>query len=269
MSNESASRTISPNAAFFYIIPPGRYVKKTLKIALALCGISAGAYLAWLPWVPALKSGSPETFSYLELRRAQAEKKGRPFQPRVEWRRLDQISPKLVHAVVLAEDDVFYGHSGFDLDQIRVAVEMDLKKRKFAYGGSTLTQQVARTLYLSPSKNPFRKMKEALITVWMEAVLPKRRILELYLNCAEWGDGVFGAEAAARHYYGKSSSDLTAEESVALASILPSPRRWKPGADTPFMRRRRGDLMNRMRRDGYAPAETGGDGAGPAGGQDL
>ena len=162
------------------------------------------------------------------------------------WKNLNTLSPNLIHAVLLAEDDTFYQHSGFDFDQILIALKINWKKKRFAYGGSTLTQQIARTLYLSPSKNIFRKLKEAFITVWMELVLPKKRILELYLNFAEWGDGIFGAEAAARHYYNKSCSQLTEEESVALASILPSPRKWSPFKETPFMKRRRNNLLSRM-----------------------
>ncbi len=211
-----------------------------------VCLIGPSLYLCWLPYVPRLKTQNPQTTSLIHRRIRQAQKKGRELKPKRVWVNLGSISPNLVHAVLLAEDDTFYQHSGFDFDQIKIAFQINWQRKKFAYGGSTLTQQLARTLYLSPSKNILRKLKEAIITVWLETVLTKRRILELYLNCVEWGDGIFGIEAAARHYYGKSASVLSTEESVALASILPSPRKWSPLRETPFMRRRRANLISRM-----------------------
>lgn len=213
-------------------------------------------YLLWLPWVPALRHENPVSTALMQRRQKQAAAKKIKWIPRMEWRNTNAISPHLVHAVLLAEDDTFYRHHGFDFEQVWIAVKINWKKKRFAYGGSTLTQQLARTLYLSPRKNLLRKLKEAEIALWMELCLPKKRILELYLNCVEWGDGVFGAEAAARHHYGKSASDLTPEEAVALASILPSPRKWSPHRVTPFMARRRSNLLDRMRKEGYIPSET-------------
>jgi monofunctional biosynthetic peptidoglycan transglycosylase len=223
------------------------------RLTLAGIGIAAAGYLLWTPDPARLLKENPKTTALMELRDRQARGLGQKPARRWEWKTLSSISPNLVHAVLLAEDDTFYRHSGFDLEQIKIAVRINLKKRRFAYGGSTLTQQLARTLYLSPRKNLFRKAKEALITIRIERSLPKRRILELYLNTVEWGPGVYGAEAAARHHFGKSASELTAEEAVALASILPSPRKWSPLRTTPFMARRRGTLLNGMRREGWLP----------------
>ncbi len=204
------------------------------------------AYLFWLPWVPALRHENPQRTALMKLRAEQAAKKKKPLKQQMVWRNLNEISSNLRRAVMLAEDDTFYENNGFDFDQIWIAFRMNWEKKRYAYGGSTITQQLARTLYLSPRKSIFRKLKEALITVWLEHSLTKKRILEIYLNVIEWGDGVYGAEAAARHYYGKSSSELTAEESVALASILPSPRKWSPLKETPFMKRRRANILSRM-----------------------
>src|SRR5205807_9685124 len=120
----------------------------------------------------------------------------------------DEISPSLVHAVILAEDDDFYQHHGFDLEQILVAFQRDLSKKRYVYGGSTITQQLARTLFLRPRKSIVRKLKEAVLTVYLEALLSKRRILELYLNVAEWGPGIYGAEAASQYYFWKPASQL-------------------------------------------------------------
>lgn len=189
----------------------------------------------------------PEQSSLTRLRLKQAARQGKKLKIRQEWRPLAQLPPHVVEAVLLAEDDTFFRHHGFDFQQIGVAVRTNWKKKRFAYGGSTVTQQLARTLYLTPRKNPLRKLKEAVITLWMEAALSKRRILELYLNYAEWGSGIFGIEAAALHYYGKTAPELSAEEAAALASILPSPRRWNPHRVTPFMARRRANLLSRMR----------------------
>jgi monofunctional biosynthetic peptidoglycan transglycosylase len=212
------------------------------------------SYLCYLPDVAVLRHHNPTTTAYMELRAEQARKANRPYKARHTWCDLDDISSNLVHAVLLAEDDTFYQHHGFDLEQIREAIRTNWKQRRYAYGGSTITQQLARTLYLSPRKNLLRKMKEALITYRLEHTLSKHRILELYLNVVEWGRGIYGAEAAAEAYYNKSAAELTPDEAVALVSILPSPRRWDPTSEKAFMARRRTKLLERMERAGYVPA---------------
>ena len=171
----------------------------------------------------------------------------------MKWTPMDDISPNLVHAIVLAEDDTFYQHHGFDYEQIQIAIERDLDKKKYVYGGSTITQQLARTLFLRPRKSILRKAKEAVLTIYLEKTLSKHRILEIYLNVIEWGPGIFGAEAAAQHYFSKDSRPRTSRrmEAVALAlhlSILPSPRRWSPFSERAFMARRRTQLLERMQK---------------------
>jgi monofunctional biosynthetic peptidoglycan transglycosylase len=131
-------------------------------------------------------------------------------------------------------------------------VKINWQKKRYAYGGSTISQQLARTLFLSPKKNLARKLKEALLTVRLEHALSKHRILEIYLNVIEWGRGIYGAEAAAEFYFNKSAAALTPDEAVALASILPSPRRWSPMGEQAFMARRRTQLRERLERAGYA-----------------
>jgi monofunctional biosynthetic peptidoglycan transglycosylase len=172
------------------------------------------------------------------------------------WRNLDQISPYLQNAVVLAEDDTFYQHNGFDFEQLKRAIQINWKRKRFAFGASTITQQLARTLYLSPRKNLFRKAKEALITRQMEKTLTKKRILELYLNAVEWGPNVYGAEATSQYFFGKPAIDLSAEEAIALACILPNPRKWSPIKQTWFMAQRRSALYDRMVRAKYLPPPT-------------
>jgi len=226
-----------------------RWLERLWVIAMAVLLI----YLCNQPDLEVLRKHNPTTTALMELRVRQARALGKSYPTLMTWKNLDEISPHLVHAVLLAEDDQFYNHHGFDLEEIKQAIKINWEKKRFAYGGSTITQQLARTLYLSPKKNIIRKLKEALITVRLERALPKRRILEIYLNVIEWGRGIYGAEAAARFYYNKSAADLTSDEAVALASILPSPRRWTPQGEQAFMARRRTRLLERMQAAGYLP----------------
>lgn len=142
------------------------------------------------------------------------------------WVPYNRISSNLKEAVIAAEDDEFFEHKGFNWEAIKKAAIYDWKKKRFARGASTITQQLARNLYLTPSKNPMRKITELFISLKLERELSKQRILELYLNVVEWGRGIYGCEAAARHYYGRSAASLSPSESAFLASILPHPRRY-------------------------------------------
>jgi len=139
---------------------------------------------------------------------------------------------------LIAEDDKFWKHEGFDYEAIQKAIEKDLKAKKYKVGASTITQQLVKNLYLSPEKSLTRKISEALITWRMEKVLPKKRILELYLNVVEWGEGIFGVEAASKYYYGKPSSQLTPREAARLASVLPNPRKYNPVGDQRYVTNR-------------------------------
>jgi monofunctional biosynthetic peptidoglycan transglycosylase len=169
------------------------------------------------------------------------------------WRRLSDISPYLQHAVILAEDDTFFQHNGFDVEQLKRAMRVNWQRKRMAFGASTLTQQLARTLYLSSHKNILRKAKEALIARRLEKTLTKQRILELYLNVVEWGPNVYGAEAASRHFFGTSAAALTPDQAIALAVILPSPRRWDPHSEKKFIAQRKVILYERMVRANFLP----------------
>src|SRR5882762_509695 len=206
-------------------------MKRWLERIWVLAMAALLVYLCNQPNIEELQKHNPTTTALMELRLRQARALGKSYPTSMTWKNLEEISPHLVHAVLLAEDDQFYNHRGFDLEEIKQAIKINWAKKRYAYGGSTITQQLARTLYLSPRKNIIRKLKEALITVRLERSLSKRRILEIYLNVIEWGRGLYGAEAAARFYYNKSAADLTSDEAVALASILPSPRRWTPSGE--------------------------------------
>jgi monofunctional biosynthetic peptidoglycan transglycosylase len=204
--------------------------KWTRRVAIVLAAtllLNIAFYLVY-PDVSRLKRERPAKTAFMEYRERQWEEAGLHRSIRQVWAPLSGISPYAVKAVIIAEDDKFWSHEGFDLDAIQKAIEKDLQTRRFKAGGSTISQQLAKNLYLTPAKNPVRKLKEAILTWRLERNLSKRRIIELYLNVAEWGDGIFGIEAAARHYFGKGAGALTAREAAALAVVLPSPLRYNP-----------------------------------------
>ena len=186
------------------------------------------------PDVHFLKNNNPKLTAFMEYRQAQWADENRDMKINQRWVSLKQISPNLIKAVLIGEDDGFYKHDGFDVKGMENALERSIKNGTLA-GGSTISQQLSKNLYLSPSKNPIRKLKEAIITYRIEKTLSKRRILEIYLNVAEWGDGIFGIEAASRHYYGKSAKNLSAQEAAHLASILPNPIKYSPIGDQKYV----------------------------------
>jgi monofunctional biosynthetic peptidoglycan transglycosylase len=214
-------------------------------------------YLADLPDTSVWLKQNPKTSAIREHRESQIREKGRKPRSSMQWRNLNQISPLLQQAVVMAKDGRFYQHNGFDVEQLKKAVHTNWERKKFAFGASTITQQLARTLYLSSEKRLLRKAKEALITRRLEETLTKKRILELYLNVVEWGPQIYGAEAASQHFFGKPASDLTPDEAISLAVILPSPRKWNPLSEKGFIARRRNQLYDLMVMAGFIspPAE--------------
>ncbi len=168
-------------------------------VVLVVCATLAVVSLALFPDVSRLAKENPQKTSFMKYREEEWKREGKRYRIQQRWVPLSRISPYVIKAVLIAEDDKFWSHEGFDYDAIRKAIEKDVKKRKFTVGGSTISQQLAKNMYLTPSKNPLRKIREAVITWRMERVLTKRRILELYLNVAEWGDrGIFGIETASR-----------------------------------------------------------------------
>ena len=166
----------------------------------------------------------------MELRAEEARAKGKPVRRVQQWVRYSRISPDLKRAVLVAEDDAFWQHEGVDFEQLQESLELDWARGRWSRGGSTITQQLAKNLYLSPSKNPLRKLRELVIARRLEAELKKARILELYLNVIEWGDGIYGAEAAARTYFHTSAAALGPTESAALAACHRQPASDESGA---------------------------------------
>ncbi len=205
----------------------GKLIKFGSIALLALLLFVVGLSLIY-PDVSKLKKENPRKTTFMEYREREWQQKGKKRRIVQTWVPFSAISPYAVKAVIIAEDDKFWSHEGFDYEAMQKALEKDLKKKKFRAGGSTISQQLAKNLYLSPSKNPIRKLREAILTWRIENALTKRRILELYLNVVEWGDGIFGIEAAARHHFGKSAADLGPREAARLAAVLPNPRRYRP-----------------------------------------
>ncbi len=232
-------------------MPRGSILFKFLVgLVLLLTAPPVGLVAYWyvtLPDVGGLAKTNPRSTTLMDTRRADAAEKGRPFTLRWTWVPLTRISPHLQRAVVVAEDASFYRHQGFDWEGLKDALTRNFEKGQLRRGGSTITQQLAKNLYLSTEKNLLRKAEEAVITWALERHLTKKRILELYLNVAEWGHGVFGAEAAARHHFGKSATDLTPEAAAMLAAMLPSPRRYDPIRLTPYLSKRQQQILGRMR----------------------
>lgn len=192
-----------------------------------------------LPNIDILKKDNPEKTAF--MKRYNGEK-----IMKHEWVPYNKISPHLKEAVVLAEDGHFFEHRGVDWSALHDAFEKNWEKKRLKWGGSTITQQLAKNLYLSPSKNPLRKIKEVMIAIKMEQTLSKQRILEIYLNIAEWGEGIYGAEAAANYYYNTKAAHLGSYQSAWLAAILPNPRFYQKNRNGKFLNRRVHRILTMM-----------------------
>jgi monofunctional biosynthetic peptidoglycan transglycosylase len=216
-------------------------------LALLAAGFGCAAYIyLTLPDVRGLRTSNPETTAFIELRASEASARGEAPRRSQRWVSYSRISPNLTRAVLVTEDSKFWRHAGIDFDQLKESMETNFERMEFARGGSTITQQLAKNLYLSPSKNPIRKVRELLIARRLEAELSKQRILELYLNVIEWGDGIYGAEAAARTYFRKSATALTPDDAALLAAAISSPRVLDPGHPSARLRRRQQMVMGRL-----------------------
>lgn len=198
-------------------------------------------HICW--WV----NHNPDSTAFMEDRLAILQEKNPEATLKYKWVPYSRISNNLKRAVIVAEDSKFVTHEGFDWDGIQYAYEKNLKKGRVVAGGSTISQQLAKNLFLSTRRTPWRKLEEALITVMLEKMLSKRRILEIYLNVIEWGNGVFGAEAAARHYYGTSAANLSAGQAAKLAAMIPNPRYYDNHRNAKGLSRKTGIILARMR----------------------
>jgi monofunctional biosynthetic peptidoglycan transglycosylase len=226
-------------------------VKKTLwrwsgRAALLLIGIVL-LYQLWIfAHVLWWNFFNPSSSAFMEDRLEVLQEKNPEATLRHKWVQYRKISMNLKRALVASEDANFIEHEGFDWNALQKAYEKNLRKGKVVAGGSTISQQLAKNLFLSGKRSVFRKLQEALITVMIEAVMSKRRILEIYLNIIEWGNGVFGAEAAARYYFKKSAADLNAYEAAKLAAMVPNPRFYDRHRNTAYLQKRTNLILARM-----------------------
>jgi monofunctional biosynthetic peptidoglycan transglycosylase len=219
------------------------WIKRALLALAALVLLWQGWYLGWVVW---WKYQNPGLTSFQEHRLEELRQKNPQAGLKQSWVSYNRISDHLKRAVVAAEDDKFIDHEGFDWEGMQKAMEKNQRKGKVVAGGSTISQQLAKNLFLSASKTPWRKAQEAVITLMLETIWDKQRILEVYLNVVEWGDGLFGAEVAARHYFGADAGQLSAEQAARLAVLLPAPRRFEKNPYSAFINRRTEVILGRM-----------------------
>ena len=209
-----------------------------------------GLFLAWqlwlLGWVLLWKWADPGTSRFMEIRLAELQVKNPEAQLKKQWVPYERISPHLKRAIIASEDAKFVDHEGFDWDGIQKAMEKNQKRGRTVAGGSTISQQLAKNLFLTPTKSYFRKAEEAIITLMLESLWSKRRIFEVYLNVIEWGNGVFGAEAAARHYFGIGAGQLSPEQAAKLAGMVPNPRYYDRNRNAPGLARKTAIILARM-----------------------
>ena len=221
----------------------GRWLKWGV---LALAAV-VFAWLLWLfLWVMFWGSFNPGMTRFMEIRLSELRQKNPQAQLRQQWVPYEKISVHLKRAIIAAEDAKFVDHEGFDWEGIQKAIEKNQKKGRFVAGGSTISQQLAKNLFLSPTKSYFRKANEAVITLMLENLWSKQRIFEVYLNVIEWGNGVFGAEAAARHYYGLSAAQLGPAQAARLAGMVPNPRFYDRNRNAPGLGRKTAIILARM-----------------------
>ena len=217
-------------------------VAMALLLLLVLYQLWLFAHICW--WI----KFNPATSAFMEDRLEVMQDKNPKAGLQHKWVPYKKISNNLKRALIAAEDARFVDHEGFDWEGIAKAYEKNLKKGKIVAGGSTISQQLAKNLFLSTKRTPWRKAEEALITLMLEAVMDKQRIFEIYLNIIEWGDGIFGAEAAAKHYFGTSASQLTSEQAATLAAMVPNPRFYDRHRDTPGLARKTAIILENMER---------------------
>jgi monofunctional biosynthetic peptidoglycan transglycosylase len=226
--------------------PRWRKWAKMIILGLVVLSVLYHAYVLFL--VFRYKGANPAVTAMMQQRASEAASDNRPVVKEQAWVPYERISANLVRAVLAGEDQKFFDHEGFDWEELQKAIEKDWEEKKFERGGSTISQQLAKNLFLSTSKNPLRKLHEALITWEMEKILSKRRILEIYLNVIEWGDGIYGAEAAARHYFNTSAASLSAEQAAFLSAMVPGPlNAYNPTKNRARVERRKNLILRLMR----------------------
>jgi monofunctional biosynthetic peptidoglycan transglycosylase len=225
--------------------------RRLLLLVVIAIVVLVGYEWITFPDVTELATKPPATTAFMEQRKAELRAAGKSDAIDYRWVSYGRISPYLRRGVLVAEDDAFYEHGGVDVKALQEAIRKDWARKKATHGGSTITQQLAKNLYLSPSRNPLRKIKEYFIARSLESHLTKKRILELYLNVVEMGERIYGAEAAAQTYFHTSAASLSPSQAALLAGCLPNPRIMNPAAPNKRLRSRQRMVLSRMRRWGY------------------
>jgi monofunctional biosynthetic peptidoglycan transglycosylase len=224
--------------------------RRLLRIALWLLAALFALILAWQASFAARiwwwRDHNPDLTAFMASRLDRLREKDTKAALKHQWVPYQRISVQLKRAIISAEDGKFLDHEGFDWEAIQKAHEKNQKRGKVVAGGSTISQQLAKNLFLSGERSPWRKGQEAIITVMLESLLDKRRIFEIYLNVIEWGDGVFGAEAAARHYFSVSAAALSAEQAARMAAMVPNPRFYDRHRDSAWLAKKTDILLARM-----------------------
>lgn len=217
--------------------------KRVLAALILVAVLWQGWYFGWVLW---WKWFNPDMTSFMSLRVDELREKNPKAQLKHQWVPYAKISANLKRAVVAAEDDKFIDHEGFDWEGIQKALKKNQRRGHVVAGGSTISQQLAKNLLLSASKTPWRKAQEAIITIMIEALWDKRRILEVYLNSVEWGEGIFGAEAAAQRYFSTTAAALGAAQAARLAVMLPAPRRFEKNPYSSYLNAHTQLILRRM-----------------------
>jgi monofunctional biosynthetic peptidoglycan transglycosylase len=224
--------------------------RRTVWRAIGLTAAAGFAVIAYvyltLPDVRVLAKTNPKSTAWMEMRTDEAAREGKSIRRVQRWVPYSRISPNLKRAVLVAEDAAFWDHEGIDLDELRKSIEINWEQGRAVRGASTITQQLAKNLYLSPSRDPLRKLRELIIARRLEAALEKARIFEIYLNVIEWGDGIWGAEAAARRYFGIPASALSRQQAALLAGAIINPRVLNPARPTARLLARQRIILGRM-----------------------
>ena len=240
--------------------PPTWWTRWLIVVWEGRYAVASGIVATWLllelgtlPFadVARLARQNPGQTAFMREQSDRARELKKPFRIVRKWVRLSLIPGDVVHAVIVAEDGTFWSHEGFDWYELRESLERDLTEGRAVRGASTITQQLVKNLYLSSSKSPMRKLKEWVLTWWMEQNLPKSRILELYLNVIEWGPGIYGVGAAAQYHFGKQVSELSREEAARLAAIIPRPRRFRADSEARYVERYAKIILRRMDARGW------------------
>lgn len=228
-----------------------RWRRRLFVAAVAVAVGAVGWQLLTWPDVARLRQANPETTAFIERFERQRREQRLDADVAWHWVDYDDISGDLKHAVLVSEDIGFFSHRGFALEELEIALTEAWAERKLPRGASTITQQLAKNLWLSPRRSPLRKLEEAVLAWQLERHLDKHRILELYLNVVELGESIYGVEAAARHYFGRSAAELSRRQAAELAAGLPRPRYWNPGSDSPAYRKRVASTLRRMEQSGW------------------